>query len=68
MDMSYAVLRPRRGPDLPSLESQPTTGGIMLRKSSAIAAMLFLLGGLLVAPALAGVPRVVVAEEYGSIT
>ena len=40
----------------------------MLRKSSAIAAALFLLGGLLVAPAMAGVPRVVIAEEYGSIT
>jgi hypothetical protein len=38
----------------------------MLRKSSALAAALLLLGGLLVAPAMAGVPRVVVAEEYGS--
>jgi hypothetical protein len=40
----------------------------MLRKSSAIAAMLFLLGGLLAAPALAGVPRVVIAEEFGRTT
>ena len=38
----------------------------MLRKSSAIAAILLLLGGLWITPAFAGVPRVAVAEEYGA--
>lgn len=38
----------------------------MLRKSSAIAAILLLLGGLWLAPAFAGVPRVVIAEEFGA--
>jgi hypothetical protein len=40
----------------------------MLGKSIAAAAMVFLLGGLLVAPAMAGVPRVIIAEEYGRTT
>jgi hypothetical protein len=37
-------------------------------RSSAILVLLALSGGLLAGPALAGVPRVVIAEEFGRTT
>ncbi len=38
----------------------------MFRKTGALAAILMILGCIAIAPALAGVPKVIVAEEFGA--
>jgi hypothetical protein len=46
--------------------SQHLRGRIMARKLSAIALLLLFIGGLLTTPALAGVPRTIIAEDFGA--
>ncbi|MFB3907234.1 MAG: hypothetical protein ACE15D_02425 [Candidatus Eisenbacteria bacterium] len=40
----------------------------MSRKTAAMAAILVILGGMCAAPAWAGVPRVVVCEDFGYVS